>query len=125
AGFVDPIFSSGVMLALRSGLRAADLLIKAERQGRPLRTWERLAYTRSVTAWMNRYTRLIRAFYDRAGFEVFMSPQPVLHIPRSVARLVGGQTDPGPVDRLRLRLFDALCRLQRRLDIVPPIPSLR
>lgn len=125
AGFVDPIFSSGVMLALRSGLRAADLLLKAESRGRELRPWERLAYTRSVTAWMNRYTRLIRAFYDRAGFEVFMSPQPVWQIPRSVARLVGGQADPGPADRLRLRLFDTLCRLQRRLDIVPPIPSLR
>jgi flavin-dependent dehydrogenase len=125
AGFVDPIFSSGVMLALRSGLRAADLLLKAERRGRALHPWERFAYTRSVTGWMNRYARLIRAFYDRAGFEVFMSPQPVLHIPRSVARLVGGQTDPGPADRFRLRLFDFFCRLQRRLDIVPPIPSLR
>lgn len=125
AGFVDPIFSSGVMLALRSGLQAADLLIKADNRGRGLLPWERFAYTRNMTAWMNRYSRLIRAFYDRAGFEVFMSPQPVLQIPRSVARLVGGQADPGPADRFRLRLFDALCRLQRRLDIVPPIPSLR
>ncbi len=125
AGFVDPIFSSGVMLALRSGLRAADLLLKAEHSGRSLRPWERIAYTRRVTAWMNRYARLIRAFYDRAGFEVFMSPQPVLQIPRSVARLVGGQTEPGMADRIRLRLFDAFCRLQRRLDIVPPIPSVR
>ena len=54
-----------------------------------------------------------------------MSPQPVLQLPRSVARLVGGQTDPGPADRLRLRLFAAVCRLQRRLDIAPSIPSLR
>ena len=125
AGFVDPIFSSGVMLALQSGLRAADLLVKADRCGRSLRPWERWAYTRSVTGWMNRYARLIRSFYDRAGFEVFMSPQPVLQLPRSVARLVGGQTDPGLADRLRLRLFDTVCRLQRRLNIAPPIPSLR
>ena len=125
AGFVDPIFSSGVMLALQSGLRAADLLVKADRCGRSLRPWERWAYTRSVTGWMNRYARLIRSFYDRAGFEVFMSPQPVLQLPRSVARLVGGQTDPGLADRLRLRLFYTVCRLQRRLNIAPPIPSLR
>jgi hypothetical protein len=113
------------MLALQSGLRAADLLVKADRCGRSLRPWERWAYTRSVTGWMNRYARLIRSFYDRAGFEVFMSPQPVLQLPRSVARLVGGQTDPGLADRLRLRLFDTVCRLQRRLNIAPPIPSLR
>ncbi len=125
AGFVDPIFSSGVLLALRSGLRAAALLAHADQRGRALRPWERAAYTRSINSGMKRYARLIRAFYDRAGFEVFMSPQPVLHIPRSVARLVGGLTDPGPADRLRLRLFDTVCRLQRRLDLAPPIPSLR
>jgi len=125
AGFVDPIFSSGVMLALRSGLRAAELVARAAARGRALRPWERAAYTRDVTSWMNRYARLIRAFYDRAGFEVFMSPQPVLQIPRSVARLVGGFAAPGPADRLRLHLFDLICRLQRRLDIAPPIPSLR
>jgi flavin-dependent dehydrogenase len=125
AGFVDPIFSSGVMLAMQSGLLAADLVARADRHGRGLRPWERLSYTRAVTGWMNRYARLIRAFYDRAGFEVFMSPDPVLSIPRSVARLVGGRTEPGPADRLRLRLFDLVCGLQKRFDIVPPLPSLR
>ena len=54
-----------------------------------------------------------------------MSPQPVLQIPRSVGRLVGGLTDPGPADRIRLFLFAVICRLQRRLNIAPPIPSLR
>jgi flavin-dependent dehydrogenase len=125
AGFVDPIFSSGVLLALQSGLRAADLVVHADRRGRALRPWERLAYTRAVSGWMNRYARLIRAFYDRAGFEVFMSPNPVLQIPRSVARLVGGRITPGAADCLRLRLFDLVCTLQKRLDVVPPIPSLR
>ena len=125
AGFVDPILSSGVLLALRSGLRAADLLVHADQRGRALRPWERASYSRGITSWMNRYARLIRAFYDRAGFEVFMSPQPVLQIPRSVGRLVGGLTDPGPADRIRLFLFAVICRLQRRLNIAPPIPSLR
>lgn len=125
AGFVDPIFSSGVMLALQSGLLAADLVARADRRGRGLRPWERATYTRAVTGWMNRYARLIRAFYDRAGFEVFMSPHPALGIPRSVARLVGGRTTPGPADRLRLRLFDLICGLQKHLDLVPRLPSLR
>lgn len=125
AGFVDPIFSSGVMLALKSGLRAAELLQRAELEKRPLKNTERSAYTREVTRWMNHYSRLIRSFYDRAGFEVFMSPQPVLHIPRSVARLVGGDTTPSWTDRIRLRAFQAICRAQRILPIAPAIPSLR
>ena len=125
AGFVDPIFSSGVMLALKSGMRAATLLQHADKAMRPLKNSERTAYTREVTRWMNHYSRLIRSFYDRAGFEVFMSPQPVLHIPGSVARLVGGDTSPSWADRLRLRAFQAICRAQRLLPIAPAIPSLR
>jgi geranylgeranyl reductase family protein len=125
AGFVDPIFSSGVMLAMHSALHAAKLVSRAHQKQRHLHLWERLAYTWKVGAWMKRYSRLIRAFYDRAGFEVFMSPQPVLQIPVSVARLVGGQIAPSMADRLRLRLFGLICRLQRRLEVVPTIPSLR
>ena len=125
AGFVDPIFSSGVLLALQSGTKAADTILRAHRAGRALRRSERVAYTRSVTRWMKHYSRLIRAFYDTAGFEVFMSPRPFCQIPASVARLVGGQTSPGWLDRLRLQLFQIVCLLQRRLPVVPSIPSLR
>ncbi len=125
AGFVDPIFSSGILLALKSGLRAAEMVTGAEASGRSLGAWERFAYSRGVTRSMNQYGRLIRAFYDRAGFEVFMSPQPVLQIPRSVGRLVGGDTNPSLGDRLRLRLFQGVCRAQRLFDVVPAIHSLR
>ena len=90
-----------------------------------LPAWRGRGLYRQFLGERERYARLIRSFYDRAGFEVFMSPQPVLQLPRSVARLVGGQTDPGLADRLRLRLFDTVCRLQRRRNIAPPIPSLR
>jgi len=125
AGFVDPIFSSGVMLAMQSALHASKLVLRAHKQGRSLQLWERILYTRRMGSWMKRYSRLIRAFYDRAGFEVFMNPRPILQIPVSVARLVGGQTAPCLADRLRLRLFGLVCRIQRRLEIVPAIPSIR
>ena len=125
AGFVDPIFSSGVMLALKSGINAAELIVKAEKCQRHLSRWERYAYTRKMTGWMNRYAGIIRAFYDRAGFEVFMNPMPFLKIPNSIARLVGGDAEPGFVDRLRLDVFLLICRAQRIASIAPSIPSLR
>jgi flavin-dependent dehydrogenase len=125
AGFVDPIFSSGVMLALKSGSTAAGIILRAHRANRALTWWERRAYTKSVSSWMKHYSRLIRSFYDISGFEVFMSPQPFFQIPASVARLVGGQAAPGWMDRIRLQLFQLICRLQRQLPIVPSIPSLR
>jgi hypothetical protein len=64
-------------------------------------------------------------FYDRAGFEVFMNPAPFLNIPAGIGRLVGGDTDLGALNRLRITLFRILCRFQRVAPIAPAIPSLR
>ena len=125
AGFVDPIFSSGVMLALKSGIKAAELIVKAEKSQRHLTRWERYAYTRKMTGWMNRYAGIIGAFYDRSGFEVFMNPIHFMKIPNSIARLVGGDAEPGFLDRLRLDAFMLICRAQRLASIAPSIPSLR
>ena len=121
AGFVDPIFSSGVMLALKSALRASELLVRADSAGRCLEPGERTAYTREVSGWMREYTRMIGAFYDRAGFEVFMTPSEFFQIPASIGRLVGGFARPGLADRVRLEAFYLLCRLQRFLSLVPAI----
>ena len=125
AGFVDPIFSSGIMLALKSALRASELILRAEAAHRSLRLWERIRYTCEVTGWMNHYARIIGAFYDRAGFEVFMNPSPLLQIPRSIARLVGGEANPGFLDRMRLNAFLLICRVQRFWSIAPSISWLR
>jgi flavin-dependent dehydrogenase len=125
AGFVDPIFSSGVMLAMKSGRLAADLIGKAEVEQRTLTAKECRAYTNEVSGWMNLYGRIIRSFYDRAGFEIFMHPLPYFQIPRSIGYLVGGQMDLPFSQRLRIAAFGAICRLQRILKIAPAIPSLR
>jgi flavin-dependent dehydrogenase len=125
AGFVDPVFSSGVLLALKSGMQAAKMIAKADAAGRPLGFLERTAYTRDVTRWMKQYVRIIRMFYDRAGFEVFMNPVALLNIPSSIGRLVGGDTQPGIADSIRMLLFRLICRLQRVRPIAPAIPSLR
>lgn len=125
AGFVDPIFSSGVMLAMKSGRLAADLIRKAELENRGLTPRECRAYTKEVSSWMNLYGRLIRSFYDRAGFEIFMHPLPYFQIPRSIGHLVGGRLDLPLPQRLRVAAFGAICRLQRLFNIAPAIPSLR
>lgn len=125
AGFLDPVFSSGVTLALKSALRASALLVKADAEQRPLKPSEQSSYTKEITRWMNEYSKIIRVFYTAAGFEVFMSPSPFLGIPRSIARLVGGDVVLGTADRARLKVFRMVCRLQSMMPIVPAIPSLR
>lgn len=125
AGFVDPIFSSGVMLALKSSLRASELIVRVSDEQRGLDEVECAEYTREVACWMNQYSRIIGAFYDAAGFEVFMNPAAILSIPASIGRLVGGFPRPGLMDRLRLRIFFLICQLQRVIRLAPSIGWLR
>jgi flavin-dependent dehydrogenase len=125
AGFVDPIFSSGVMLALKSALHASQILLRADSEGRGLEPRECAAYTTDFSGWMRQYTRMIGAFYDGAGFEVFMTPTDFFQIPASIGRLVGGFTRPGKLDRLRLEAFYLICRVQKFLRLVPTIEWLR
>lgn len=125
AGFVDPVFSSGVLLALKSAREAAALVLRADREQRPLSSRECAAYTRTVSSWMKRYSRIIGQFYDPAGFEVFMNPSPVLNIPGAIGRLVGGETDPSLIDRVRIALFHGICRLQRHWPVVGNISYIR
>jgi len=125
SGFVDPIFSSGVLLALKSAVLAAELVLGADAEGRALEEAECRAYTGRLGRWMGQYARMIEAFYDAPGFEVFMSSSPRFKIRRAIGRLVGGETEPDFGDRVRLGVFQVLCRLQGLLAVVPRIPYLR
>lgn len=119
AGFIDPIFSSGVMVALRSSRRAAQAILGADAAGRSLSPREQNAYTRDVKKMTNAFLDMIRMFYDRHAFEVFMGPSPRLGLPRAVLNLVGGNTDLTWDLRWRVWAFYALCRLQRRFAFAP------
>jgi flavin-dependent dehydrogenase len=119
AGFIDPIFSSGVMVALRSSRRAAQVILRADATGRPLSFRDQAGYTREVKKMTNAFLDMIRMFYDRHAFEVFMGPSPVLGLPRAVVNLVGGNTDLPWSLRWRVWAFYAMCRLQRRMTFAP------
>jgi flavin-dependent dehydrogenase len=122
AGFVDPIFSSGVMMALKSARLAARLILASPGCG--LAPAERRRYTRDVCRMMDVYVRMIHTFYDDPAFEIFMHPQPLLGLPAAVAAVVGGNTDLPFRLRWRLQAFYLLCALQRRFALAPRIPFL-
>jgi flavin-dependent dehydrogenase len=116
AGFIDPIFSSGVMVALRSGSLAAQAVLGARGA---LSGGAQRAYTRRTKKMTNAFLHMIRMFYDRHAFEVFMARSPFLGLPRAVVNLVGGNTDLSWGLRWRLGIFYAMCRLQRHRALVP------
>src|SRR3989475_6785410 len=69
AGFMDPIFSSGVFLAMYSGKLAAELVVAAlaagDDGGRRLKTYEKRVFRA-----MDFYWEMVEAFYTRPFMEI-------------------------------------------------------
>jgi flavin-dependent dehydrogenase len=76
-GFLDPLYSSGVLLALTSGMMAADCIAEGIKKGdtseAQLRKWEP-----AFNAGMDRMRRLVCEFYDGFSFGRFVRKHPDL-----------------------------------------------
>jgi flavin-dependent dehydrogenase len=86
--FLDPVFSSGVYLALKSGELAADTIHAALETGEVTATTFQ-QYERDVRHGLDSFRRLVLAFYDPAfNFGEFIGKHPDLQ-PQLVDALVG------------------------------------
>lgn len=122
-GFLDPIFSSGVYLALHSAKLAANLVIDAHRAGdRPIPARAARRYTRRLKSLAGVFHRLIDAFYDRHSFAVFMCQHPPLTLGPGITSIVAGRARLNFGLWWRFRVFLLVCRLQRIKPLVTPIP---
>lgn len=119
AGFIDPVFSSGVYLALRSGQMAADAIIKADKGQRVLSAKEAAAYTKTLKRNVRVMRDLIEVYYSDKGFSVFMSPTNKFKLFDSVNSILAGNTSPGLAVWWRFKLFRIICWLNRRIGMVP------
>jgi len=118
AGFIDPIFSTGVFMAMKGADVAAGAVEQRLRRGsmRLLRKYER-----SLNGALHRYFRFISNFYRREFLEVFMQPQNKFGLlPAIVGVLAGNIFTKNIPDRLRLELFFALIEIQRRSGVISP-----
>lgn len=123
ASFIDPVFSSGVYLALESGLLAADEIANALTTPGSVRAEARLyaRYTKAMKTRIGYMRQLIDAYYDDEACEVFMSPRPTLRLPQAINSILAGGLTPGFAVRWRLWLFKQICALQKRRVLVPKI----
>jgi len=118
AGFIDPIFSSGVFLAVFSGEQCADVLNEVlDHPGKARRLFRR--YDRAVNRAMDIYLRFVNAWYTKEFIEVFLSPRNVLGLAPAVNAVLGGNVGNSFPIRWRMWVFYFLVRLQRRYPIVP------
>jgi flavin-dependent dehydrogenase len=114
AEFLDPIWSTGVMLAMRSGELAARALARALRSGRPVTSDAFARYEKTFRRWTRNHFRMIEAYYDPGFAEVLFNKRNTLGVGDAVTRLLAGQSEPGPLDRMRLRLFYWLIRANNK-----------
>src|SRR5260370_20272421 len=89
AGFIDPIFSSGVFLAVFSGEKCADALNEVlDHPRKAKRLFAR--YERSVNRAMDVYLRFVNAWYTKEFIEVFLAPPNVLGLAPAVNAFLRG-----------------------------------
>lgn len=120
ASFIDPVFSSGVYLATESGIRAADLIIKYRNSLR-LPSPVQKKYTKSMKQQIKTMRSLIEVFYDDDSFSVFMNPRNKWKIASAVNSLVAGNTDLPLNIKVRYWLFLLLCKINKKVNIVPKL----
>jgi flavin-dependent dehydrogenase len=118
AGFIDPIFSSGVFLAVFSGELAADALHEVLDQPRKVRKlFPR--YEKQINRAMDVYLRFVNAWYTKEFIEIFSAPRPVLNLPPAVNAVLGGNIGNEFPIKWRMWVFYFLVWLQRHYPIVP------
>ena len=131
AGFIDPVFSSGVFLAIMSAEKAADTLeevLQDERRRR--RAFSK--YSRSVNRVMDIYLTFVNAWYERSRefLEVFLNPTETMQIAAAVNAVLAGNEGRSLAIKWRMWLFYFFVYAQRfvalspRLSLVPkPAPA--
>jgi flavin-dependent dehydrogenase len=117
AGFLDPIFSTGVFMAMKSADIAASA-IEARLRGGSMRELRR--YERDMSGALAKYLRFIENFYRREFLEVFMQPSSRFGLIKPIVGLLAGNVFASRGDGFKLAIFFALVRLQKRFGKVAP-----
>ncbi len=95
AAFLDPVFSTGVFLAMATGERAARAIDRAlARRGR-VDARDFAAYERQARRMVGRFRKFVYNFYDPVFFEAFTTPRPPESIRAAVVTVLAGGVERG------------------------------
>jgi flavin-dependent dehydrogenase len=118
AGFIDPIFSSGVFLAILSGEKAADAIHQAlASPGRAHKLFSR--YERYLVKVMRLYLRFVYSWYRQEFVETVLAPREFFQVVPAVNAVLAGNIGHSFALRWRIWLFHLIVAAQRRFHIFP------
>jgi flavin-dependent dehydrogenase len=123
AGFVDPIFSAGVFMAMRSAELAAEAIIRAFRR-QDFSASAFRPYAARLQRGVTPFLAMIQRFYEPAFLDLFFSPTPPRRLYHAVLWVLSGAAfDHQPLWlRGRLRLFFVVVRLRRAVRWATGLP---
>ena len=120
AAFIDPVFSSGVFLAIMSAEKAADTLDEVLRS-----EWRRRRlfknYSRCINRIMDIYLTIVNSWYQRGKefIEVFLNPTDTMQIAAAVNAVLAGSEGKSFQIKWRMWLFYFFVNAQRFLPLSP------
>jgi flavin-dependent dehydrogenase len=123
ATFLDPVFSTGVFLAMATGVEAAEAIDTAlARHGR-VEARDFRAYEKKANRLFSRFRRFVYAFYDPVFFEAFCTKEPFEKMRAAVTNTLAGGVDKIPLEaRFWMRLMFwaiAFDRFRRKIGLGP------
>lgn len=114
--FLDPVFSTGVSIAMESGIEAAAELHRALLRN-DFSASSFAAFSRRQRKRFERFRRFVVGFYTPQFRDVFFSPEPPKLIFRSVATVLAGKWNSSLWTRFLNQLFFGIVSIQKRLNI--------
>jgi len=120
AAFIDPIFSTGITIAVEAAIDAAKHLDRIL-AGRISPVRARKKYIARLEKCTGILFHLIRQYYDHSFRELFLMGSGPLQMHRAMIGVLAGYVFPRPSWKSlwRLKLFDLLVKVNRKRQLVP------
>lgn len=120
AGFIDPIFSSGVMLAMHSAQRGARAVSAAIAAGKPM-TFALRRYEWFTRKHVGRFWQFIEKFYTKHFAQLFFQPSNKFRMVCAINCVLAGRPEMSFATWWRLQFFFGLVWIQKRFALAKPI----
>src|SRR6266508_3410886 len=124
AAFLDPVFSTRVMLAMQGGLETAEAIDAGLRAGDvSARSFAR--YERVVRRRYHHFRRFAVGFYDPAFRELWFSRPPLISFFHAIVSVLAGNWRPSATTRTLVGAFFAVVAVKRVLRRFGPTRRVR
>lgn len=114
--FLDPVFSTGVSIAMESGIEAAAELDRALRRN-DFSARSFAAFSRRQGKRFRTFRRFVIGFYTPQFRDLFFSPRPPQQLFRAVVTVLAGRWDASLRTRILNNVFFALVAMQKRFTL--------